>query len=70
MFRWKSAGPHLKKVEGVRIVKVPQFGVIATHPLLPPGDVYKDRQEADLIHIHCPNFGRIIILMAPKNCRL
>ncbi|MEK6624948.1 MAG: glycosyltransferase, partial [Bdellovibrionota bacterium] len=66
--RWSTLK---REVEGVRIVKVPQFGVIATHPITPTWpDVYKDlAQEADLIHIHCPNpLAELSFLMAPKNC--
>ncbi|MBI2522163.1 MAG: glycosyltransferase [Bdellovibrio sp.] len=66
--RWSSM---TREIEGVNVVKVPQVGVIASQPLTPTWpDVYKDlAQEADLIHIHCPNpLAELSFLMAPKHC--
>ncbi|HAZ11909.1 MAG: hypothetical protein A2X86_07340 [Bdellovibrionales bacterium GWA2_49_15] len=66
--RWSSM---TREIEGVKVVKVPQLGVIASQPFTPTWpDVYKDlAQEADLIHIHCPNpLAELSFLLAPKHC--
>ncbi len=53
----ESAQKKVEMVNGVRVIRLPQWGTLFSQPLTPSifWGVQKEFQEADVVHLHAPN---------------